>query len=277
MLIDRNAEKKNIAYLHQHGLAPQLYATFLNGLVYEFVPGVTLNTKSVYESSIWPLVAINMAKMHKLPLSAEEAAKEPMLKTKTTRFLDLIPDTFSDPEKHQRWFGLCDLNDVSNINFKFTHFRVVATLPSKEKLREEFNELYTALASLKSPVLFCHNDLLPGNVIYTKERSKVTFIDYEYAELNFQAFDIGNHFAEFPGIDSKTESGIDYTKYPSREYQLDWIKAYLEEYKESHVTDADVETLYKHVNKFALSSHFLWSLWSLIQAEHSTIDFDFVA
>lgn len=152
---------------------------------------------------------------------------------------------------------------------------MIATLPSKAKLREEFTELYAALVSTNSPVLFCHNDLLLGNVVYTEERNKVTFIDYEYAEINFQAFDIGNHFAEFPGIDSN--SGIDYTKYPSREYQLAWLRAYLEEYKGSDVTDAEVELLYKHVNKFALSSHFLWALWSLIQAEHSTIDFDFVS
>ena len=102
LLIDRNAEKLNIGFLHQHGLAPELYATFKNGLVYEFVPGVTLNTTTVYEPKIWRLVATNMARMHKLPLTAEEAAKEPMLKTKTLKFLDLIPETFSDPEKHQR-------------------------------------------------------------------------------------------------------------------------------------------------------------------------------
>lgn len=154
-------------------------------------------------------------------------------------------------------------------------FRVIATLPSKVKLREEFDELYDALVKTNSPILFCHNDLLPGNVIYTEECSKVTFIDYEYAEINFAWFDIGNHFAEFPGINSN--SGIDYTKYPSRDYQLAWIRVYLEEFKAAAVTDDDVEMIYKHVNKFALSSHFLWSVWSLIQAEHSTIDFDFVA
>lgn len=102
MLIDRNAEKLNIAFLHQHGLAPQLYGTFKNGLVYEFVPGVTLNTETVYEPHIWPLVAKNMARMHKLPLSAQESAKEPMLLTKTLKFLDLIPEVFSDPTKHER-------------------------------------------------------------------------------------------------------------------------------------------------------------------------------
>ncbi|CRK91259.1 CLUMA_CG004939, isoform A [Clunio marinus] len=207
LLIDRIAEKKNISYLHEHDLAPELYGTFKNGLIYEFIPGSTLTTTSVYEPSLWHLVATNLARMHKLPLSSEESAKVPMLKSKSLKFLNLIPNSLSDPVKNAR--------------------------------------------------------------------NKVTFIDYEYAELNFQAFDIGNHFAEFPGIDSS--NGIDYTKYPSRDFQFNWIRAYLEEFKESNVTDDDVVTLYKQVNKFALASHFLWTLWSLIQAEHSTIDYDFIA
>lgn len=102
LLIDRNAEKINIAFLHKHGLAPELFATFRNGLVYEFVPGVTINSETVNDPRIWRLVAANMAKMHKLPLNAEDAAKEPMLKTKIIKFLDLIPERFSDPIKHER-------------------------------------------------------------------------------------------------------------------------------------------------------------------------------
>lgn len=131
---------------------------------------------------------------------------------------------------------------------------------------------------MKSPILFCHNDLLLGNVIYTEESNKVTFIDYEYAEPNHQAFDIGNHFSEFPGIGSDLESAIDYTKYPSKEFQLEWLRVYLQEFQDSsNISDEDIEVLYKQVNKFALASHFLWTCWSLIQAEHSTINFDFIA
>lgn len=102
LMIDRAAEKRNMAMLFKAGLAPQLYATFQNGLVYDFVPGVTLNFKSVNEPKIWRLVAANMARMHKLPLTPEEAKSEPMLKTKYIKFLDLIPETFSDPAKQQR-------------------------------------------------------------------------------------------------------------------------------------------------------------------------------
>lgn len=46
----------------------------------------------------------------------------------------------------------------------------------------------------------CHNDLLLANVILDPSHSHVVFIDYEYAGLNYQAFDIGNHFAEFAGL-----------------------------------------------------------------------------
>lgn len=114
-----------------------------------------------------------------------------------------------------------------------------------------------------------------GNVIFTEQSNKVTFIDYEYADYNYQAFDIGNHFTEFAGIDV---SDIDYSRYPSKEFQLEWLRAYLEEYKNcSAIKDEDVEILYKQVNQFALSSHFLWTIWGLIQAENSYIDYDFIA
>lgn len=69
-----------------------------------------------------------------------------------------------------------------------------------QRLHDEFTELYAHLVALNSPIVFSHNDLLLGNVIYTEELNRVSFIDYEYAAHNFQAFDIGNHFTEFAGM-----------------------------------------------------------------------------
>lgn len=71
-------------------------------------------------------------------------------------------------------------------------------LPIRQ-LKDEFAELYKQLETLNSPIVFCHNDLLLGNVVYEKSTDRITFIDYEYAGQNFQAFDIGNHFTEFAG------------------------------------------------------------------------------
>lgn len=42
------------------------------------------------------------------------------------------------------------------------------------------------------------------------------------------------------------------------------------------ISDADIHQLYVQVNAFALASHFFWTIWALIQAEHSSINFDFI-
>lgn len=147
-------------------------------------------------------------------------------------------------------------------------------IPPVSALRLEFEALYEQLKKLGSPIVFAHNDLLLGNVIYTAEQERVTFIDYEYADYNYAAFDIGNHFTEFPGT---TE--VDFSLYPGREFQLKWCRVYLDAYlgrERGPATELDIERLFVQVNQFALASHFLWLIWGLIQAEHSTIDFDFL-
>ncbi|KAM4036415.1 ethanolamine kinase 1 [Anomaloglossus baeobatrachus] len=104
----------------------------------------------------------------------------------------------------------------------------------------------------------------------------VQFIDYEYSGYNYQAYDIGNHFNEFAGVNE-----VDYSLYPERALQLQWLQAYLEAYKEfkgvkAEVSGSEVQRLYVQVNQFALASHFFWGLWALIQAKYSKIDFDFL-
>ena len=132
------------------------------------------------------------------------------------------------------------------------------------------------LSNLGSPVVLCHNDLLCKNIIYNKKRGDVQFIDYEYSGYNYLAYDIGNHFNEFAGVNE-----VDYSLYPNRKLQEQWLRSYLEAYKEykgfgTEVSEKEVEVLYVQVNQFALASHFFWGLWALIQAKYSTIDFDFL-
>jgi ethanolamine kinase len=81
---------------------------------------------------------------------------------------------------------------------------------------------------------------------------------------------------------------VDYAAYPSQEFQRRWLRVYLETFHSSNtdislgeavsdtVTEHSISCLYVQVNKFALAAHFLWAVWALIQAEHSTIDFDFL-
>ncbi|KAF4520781.1 hypothetical protein B566_EDAN011433 [Ephemera danica] len=265
LLIDRKAETRNLKVMHSAGYAPRLYATFNNGLAYEFVPGDTLTTETCHTPAIFPLVATMMARMHRLECG--DAPHEPMVWAKARHFINLAPDVFSKPDKQHRFEEL--------------------KLPSKEQLETELSLLESQLRPLNSPLVFSHNDLLLGNVVYDETKGAVTFIDYEYAAYNHQAFDIGNHFNEFAGV-----SNVDYSLYPDQKFQRAWLQVYLREYKtlaphslsngqdenghSDEPSDEEVGRMLVMVNKFALASHFLWATWALVQAEHSTIDFDYL-
>lgn len=53
------------------GLAPQIYGIFENGLAYQYYPGNTLDVNTVRDEKIWPLVAKQLAMMHKVQLGKE--------------------------------------------------------------------------------------------------------------------------------------------------------------------------------------------------------------
>ncbi|KAG7163458.1 Ethanolamine kinase 1-like 1 [Homarus americanus] len=137
-----------------------------------------------------------------------------------------------------------------------------------------YHKIKSCLTGLGCPVVFSHNDILLGNVIWNQETQKVGFIDYEYGGANFQPFDVANHFNEFAGVDV-----VDYNRYPSAEFQRQWLRSYLSHYQdipEEEVKEHDVELWYVWVNKFALASHLFWGSWAMVQANYSSIDFDFL-
>jgi ethanolamine kinase len=78
-------------------------------------------------------------------------------------------------------------------------------------------------------------------------------VDYEYGCASYRGFDIANHFCEYAGFD------CDWSKYPSKQVQIEWFKKYLGDY-----TDEDLEVLYKEVEFFELTAHFFWGVWALV-------------
>lgn len=129
----------------------------------------------------------------------------------------------------------------------------------------------------QSPIVFCHNDLLLKNIVYNEKQNKVTFIDFEYSNYNYQAFDIANHFCEFCGVDS-----FDPNLFPSKEFQLKWLRIYLQKWYllkndfNSTNIETNIQNLYKTVKKFTIAAHLYWGIWALVQACNSSIDFDYL-
>ncbi|XP_016836805.2 ethanolamine kinase 1 [Nasonia vitripennis] len=252
LLIDRKAEIRNIRILHSAGHTHSLYATFNNGLAYEFLEGDTLTVDTIRKPEVYKLVAKRMAEMHLLrPSSHELNQDEPMIWHKTEKFMRIMPTNFANQDKQMKFEKL---------------------IKPHSTLLHEYQMLKENLSKINSPVVFCHNDLLLGNILHKREEKKVTFIDFEYAEFNYQAFDIANHFAEFAGVDDP-----DYSLYPDEDLQKSWLRIYLENYRNTtEISEEDIIELFKHVNQFVLMTHFFWGCWALIQSQYSLIDFDFL-
>ncbi|XP_025195599.1 ethanolamine kinase 1 [Melanaphis sacchari] len=261
-IIDRKAEFENFKLLYRAGLAPDLYATFDNGMVYKYIKGETLTTSTVRDPSVYRLVAKTMARFHRLStncISAEDGTIKSQLWSKMEQFINLIPKRFSSPAK--------------DLLFRKTFPQGI------ENLRADIGILKTLLDNIGSPVVFCHNDLLLSNILLQRDNAanghpvSITFIDYEYGMVNNQAFDIANHFIEFAGVQEP-----DFSLYPDVDLQMDWLKSYLEEYTGESLDQNDqrVAVLKHQVDMFTMASHLLWLFWSLVQAELSVINFDYL-
>ena len=68
LMIDRKSEIRNMTLLHANDCGSELYASFQNGLAYQFLQGSTLTLESVIDPYIFPLVAGACAKMHSIKI-----------------------------------------------------------------------------------------------------------------------------------------------------------------------------------------------------------------
>jgi ethanolamine kinase len=244
VLIDRKQELSNMVRLSQLGFFPGIYGVFGNGMVYGYVHGCVYTPADMVDAHKSFLVAEHMASWHQINTRGDK----PQLFVTLQKWLELLPFQYSA--------------DTKNRLFSTFGYTI-------DSLRKESVYLQRKLEAIDSPVVFCHNDIQVGNIVYDAENDAVRFIDYEYGCVSYRGFDIGNHFCEFGGTNG------DWTKYPRREFQLQWFHNYLLSSGQDP-TPSLLETMYREVNAFSLASHFLWAIWALIQAEISDIEFDYL-
>lgn len=81
-------------------------------------------------------------------------------------------------------------------------------------------------------LVFCHNDLSPQNIIYDSITRNVAFLHLEYADVNFQAFEIARHFYTLSGNSDLSNVGCA-ELVPAREFQMRWCQHYLAAFNDS--------------------------------------------
>jgi len=91
-------------------------------------------------------------------------------------------------------------------------------------------------------VVFCHNDLYGGNMLFQDE---VTFIDFEYSSYNYVGFEIANFFC---GVMEDTFTSDAVVEEPSREDKVRFLDAY---------------GIEEDVSLFETAAHLRWALWAL--------------
>jgi thiamine kinase-like enzyme len=160
--------------------------------------------------------------------------------------------------------------------------------------------------------VLCHYDMLSGNILVDLEladkwkngedidssnSSGVTLIDYEYSSFTYRAFDLGNFFCEFAGFDKSIEEAYPesnirraviatYLDSCSIEYNGDDVEGRIWRYWQSIRQDDSVQAakavdcIIKEfeivANQLTLCAHTLWYLWGIVQADVSTVDFDYM-
>ncbi|XP_037538762.1 choline/ethanolamine kinase [Nematolebias whitei] len=257
-------ESVMFAILAERSLGPKLYGIFPQGRLEQYLPNTRMRTDQLSDPAISAEIAVKLARFHEMLMPFN---KEP-------KWLFETIDKYMD--------------QVLKINFvRDAHVKKYKKL-MKLDLPAELRSLRALLASTPSPVVFCHNDVQEGNILMLedKERSateKLMLIDFEYSSYNYRGFDFGNHFCEWmydytynewPFYKATPES------YPTREQQLLFIRSYLAEQRRN--TDCTVdqtqieENMIIEANRYALASHFLWGLWSIIQAKISKIEFGYM-
>jgi choline/ethanolamine kinase len=257
---NRENEHRIFKHFSDSGMGPKLYGIFEGGRIEEFLSLHSLEQHDL--PKLAPLIAEKIATMHASQMDG----------------LPMTPSLFDS-----LWTWIRTAEDVSFPDDP-TKQAMLDSLKVKEKLTTELHELQRELLALESPVYFCHNDLLGGNIMYDEETQRLCFIDYEYGSYNFRGFDIGNHFCERSikyGIPEHPFFKLDSKKYPNKRQQRLFFTSYLTQYHIStgqppEVSEEEIAKLTKEVNAFALAAHFLWGIWAIIQASTSDIEFGYL-
>jgi thiamine kinase-like enzyme len=122
--------------------------------------------------------------------------------------------------------------------------------PAYERLHQQSRRIEAAFARSPMPLVPCHNDLLPGNVLFGDDR--VWLLDFEYAGMNDVFFDLSNLSVNSELSEDSDERLL--TLYFGQISNSSWARLQL----------------------MKMMSEFREGMWAVVQQAISSLDTDFV-
>ena len=120
------------------------------------------------------------------------------------------------------------------------------------RLHQQSRRIEAAFAMAPLPTVPCHNDLLPGNVLFEEEGDRVWLLDFEYAGMNDRFFDLGNLSVNC-GLDGAADREL--------------LRLYFGQVTPSR---------WGRLQLMKVMSEFREGMWAVVQQAISTLDTDFV-
>ncbi len=182
----------------------------------------------------------------------------------------LVPGGHLDPEPFIRRLPqvvelLHTFHDSGPLNGAFPIHRVVewhardaveqgGTVPAAyDRLHAQSERIEQAFAVAPLPIVPCHNDLLPGNVLFEEgDRGRAWLLDFEYAGMNDRFFDLGNLSVNC-GLDAAADEEL--------------LRLYFGE---------STPARWARLQLMKMMSEFREGMWAVVQQAISTLDTDFV-
>ena len=254
VISDEARHKENVVFakLAQANIAPKFLARFRNGRVEAWRKARNLLLDEMRDPDVMTGVAKAMAAMHAFELNRNA---RPTLWNVVSYWIGRVRQLKAEKETFRARISSID------VDYYMCEF---------EQIKSLLSDIYA-----KSPIVFCHNDLLAGNILLSlDERREVSFVDFEYSEYNPRGFDIGNFFCEAMGgtIDGRVYPD----KYPGKELQYKFCHAYLSVLDDNSDNRHAIKSLVEESNRYGLVSHLYWGFWALLQSEVSGIEFPYV-
>ncbi|EME30812.1 choline/ethanolamine kinase isoform 2 [Galdieria sulphuraria] len=262
-IIDREKENEIFEQLAKNRIAPSFIGEFANGRIESWLQARCISIEEMRYPNISKAVAQKLAILHRFQPQGHRKSLQ------DSPVWESIYAWLKEAKVALKQLENTELDDSRRLLLKQIDLLV---------LEKELEFLRNTLRKTPSPIVFSHNDLLFGNILYDEISGTVHFVDFEYSGWNYRGFDIGNHFCECMG---GTDNGIpDYTKYPTEEQQHLFCQHYLVSYggfeNVSSVNETDIKSLMIEANRYALLSHFYWGMWALCLSVDQTVDFDYL-